>query len=40
MPIFDITILANEPAFNFFASISLTLTIYVLPIYAALKLIK
>lgn len=40
MPLLQIIILENEPAFNYFASIPLTLAIYTLPILLALKLIK
>lgn len=40
MPILDIQIIANEPAFNYFASIPLSLAIYALPIFAAFRLMR
>lgn len=40
MEIIQFTIISTEPAFNFFASIFLTLGIYLIPIIASLKLLK
>ncbi|MGA1931511.1 hypothetical protein ACH5BF_02125 [Arcobacter sp. YIC-464] len=40
MPILDIQIIANEAAFNYFASIPMTLTLYALPIFAAIRLMR
>lgn len=40
MPILEFTILQNEPSFNYFTSVVLSLAIYTTPIIAALKLVK
>lgn len=40
MEIYEFTIITGEPAFNFFASVFLSLGLYLIPIVAALKLLK
>jgi hypothetical protein len=40
MEIIQFTIIENEPAFNFFVSIFLTLGMYLIPIISALRLLK
>lgn len=40
MEIYQFTIITTEPAFNHFASIFLTLGIYLIPILSALRLLK